>query len=421
MKISQNFIVIFVLVLLTFSSGARAQSASWKTLSSTGFTPPREGLTSSFVNGKIYSIGGDDVNSKINLLQVYDIATNTWTTPQTQGYFQPHSTHTALVIKGKIYIVGGLVSDVSYADSVCVFDPSLNLWSTEHLSEGSLIISGRHSSASCVIGDSIYVIGGFGPPDYTWSTTVEIYDIKRHSWSLTHKAVDSMHQVTTPKAVVLGNKIYVVGLPTDSNCHCDLQIYDPTLNKWISPQKNSMAYPRYYFSLGEIKGKIYAIGGSDKYHGTKFLNNTEVYDTATNTWSILNASAIFDSGHQPSSVSVGDNIYIIGGFFVSQDSSIQVLTVASEGVEESGKLFYNSRVFPNPATTRLSIASVERGTPYKIIDVFGRVVLSGMTLDHATLNVDISDIPRGIYYVLVERADIKGVYATAGKVAVVNP
>lgn len=84
-------------------------------------------------------------------------------------------------------------------------------------------------------------------------------------------------------------------------------------------------------------------------------------------------------------------------------------------VNFSGNLGYNQRIYPNPAKTTLNIVSVEASTPYKIIDVLGRTVKSGMVLDHNTLTLDISSLPKGVYYVLVERADIKGVYVIAGK------
>ncbi len=89
-------------------------------------------------------------------------------------------------------------------------------------------------------------------------------------------------------------------------------------------------------------------------------------------------------------------------------------------VNFSGDLSYNQRIYPNPAKTTLNIVSVEASTPFKIIDVLGRTVMNGMVLDHNTLTLDISSLPRGIYYVLVERADIKGVYVIAGKFSTVG-
>ena len=84
--------------------------------------------------------------------------------------------------------------------------------------------------------------------------------------------------------------------------------------------------------------------------------------------------------------------------------SIPSILIAGEipqsRVEWSGLLSYADRIFPNPAKSILNIASVEEPKPYWIIDLLGRTVLSGMTLDHSTLTVDISSFPPGVYYVL---------------------
>ena len=92
-------------------------------------------------------------------------------------------------------------------------------------------------------------------------------------------------------------------------------------------------------------------------------------------------------------------------------------TQSISSVNYSGTIGYNQRVYPNPATTTLYVVSVETSTPYKIVDVLGRIVMSGMVPDHNTLILDISSLPRGLYYVLVERADIPGVFVVVGKVA----
>lgn len=91
---------------------------------------------------------------------------------------------------------------------------------------------------------------------------------------------------------------------------------------------------------------------------------------------------------------------------------------AKSKVENQSSLSFTDRIFPNPATNILNIASVESTRPYWIIDVLGRTVLSGMTLDHTTLTIDISSISPGMYIVLSEsiRGKVKiGKLMVAGK------
>jgi len=75
---------------------------------------------------------------------------------------------------------------------------------------------------------------------------------------------------------------------------------------------------------------------------------------------------------------------------------------AKSQVEWSGKLSFTDPIFPNPAANILNIASVEAPKPFWIIDMMGRTVLSGMTLDHTTLTLDISVLSKGIYFVISE-------------------
>jgi hypothetical protein len=74
--------------------------------------------------------------------------------------------------------------------------------------------------------------------------------------------------------------------------------------------------------------------------------------------------------------------------------------IQKSGVEYAHTLSYNDRIFPNLATTKLNIASVEAPKPFWIIDMLGRTILSGMTLDNQTLTVDISALKPGVYDVI---------------------
>ncbi|MEP7234035.1 MAG: T9SS type A sorting domain-containing protein [Ignavibacteriota bacterium] len=77
-------------------------------------------------------------------------------------------------------------------------------------------------------------------------------------------------------------------------------------------------------------------------------------------------------------------------------------------VEWSGKIYYNHRLFPIPATRKLNIASVEDEMPFSMIDVLGRIVLEGQTLSHESKEIDVGDLPRGVYYVLVDYGGVRG-------------
>jgi hypothetical protein len=97
-----------------------------------------------------------------------------------------------------------------------------------------------------------------------------------------------------------------------------------------------------------------------------------------------------------------DPVAIFTGFpLLGYPSDIFIGIRQQTGVESGGLLSYDHRIFPNPATSIINIASIEEGTLYQIYDILGRQVMSGKVLDQAALSVDVSGLPRGVYYVFV--------------------
>ena len=73
--------------------------------------------------------------------------------------------------------------------------------------------------------------------------------------------------------------------------------------------KASMPTARYFFSLGEVDGKLYAIGGSTSGSGSTGV--VEAYDPATNTWS--NKSAMPAKACCQATAVLSGRIYVFGG------------------------------------------------------------------------------------------------------------
>jgi photosystem II stability/assembly factor-like uncharacterized protein len=92
--------------------------------------------------------------------------------------------------------------------------------------------------------------------------------------------------------------------------------------------------------------------------------------------------------------------------------------LGTERVEWASLLGYHDRIFPNPATTTLNIASIEASTPFRIIDILGRVIMTGMVGDHTTLTLDVARLPRGAYYLFVDNTE--GIPIIAGKLMLVG-
>jgi len=403
------------LVLLIFSE-AQGQSL-WSQFSNTGFIA-RYGATSTLVNDKIYVIGGEGKDWLLNDIQVYDPSVDSWSTVAAQGDFTRHFSHSAVEVGGKIYVIGGVENNIDFADSIWVFDPSNNEWSVVLPLEGTHFTD-RYNVACSAIGDNIYMIGGNAGPLW-FVSTVEVFNLNSRIWSTPQVTNDSFHILITPKSFVIDGKIYVVGYPLDPSCHCDVQVYDPQTNVWSIPLTNGMKTPRQYFAANEINGKIYIMGGEKDGGGD--ISTTEVYDPQSRTWSLFPTDGTFTARYYLGSNVIGNKIFTMDGQQAQTTylSTTEVLTIGSNTVVDAGggKLSYNHRIYPDPASNILNLVSGETPSKFQIIDIMGRVVLSGMTLDHATLSIDISTLAKGIYYVLVNNP--WGYPVEAGKVAIIG-
>ncbi len=139
-----------------------------------------------------------------------------------------------------------------------------------------------------------------------------------------------------------------------------------------------------------------------------------------NTWSI--DSLALDAGYPVysiTSVAVTSNSTGVAVFSSPGKGSPGMLVrgqPTTANVQSYERIIYNTQAFPNPATNRLSINSIDQSRPVHIIDVLGREVLRGELDSRGQVTFDVSSLPRGIYAVMLDHF---GRLLPVGKVAVV--
>ncbi len=157
----------------------------------------------------------------------------------------------------------------------------------------------RGGHTSSIINDSIYVIGGW---NRSFLNRVDRYHIQNDSWS--HVAplnIKRNHHVS----ISYQGKIYVFGGHNSKQKYgiVEVEQYDPTKNTWkiISKMQN----PRYSFSGGLHKNKVYLFGGIN---GVK---KVDVYDLFFNRWENRKDMPIGRFRHSVNMIN--GLFYIIGG------------------------------------------------------------------------------------------------------------
>ena len=161
-------------------------------------------------DGRIYLIGGEGsgASDPLNLVQIYNPATNSWTT----GSPMPTARYGLGVVKGPggfIYAIGGRNSSADGAelDVVEVYDPVTNTWSS-----AAPMPTPRWQFATSVGSDGkIYTIGGkmkYYNHEGPFYDVVEIYDPVTNSWE-TGPAYPM--EVGEMNAARMNNQIFVTG------------------------------------------------------------------------------------------------------------------------------------------------------------------------------------------------------------------
>ena len=289
------------------TAAATATSASGVWIRRADMPTGRWELSTCVVDGKIYAIGGaGPVYQALGTVEVYDPTTDTWTTKSEMPTARQGLSTS--VVNGKIYAIGGgAATSVSY-ESVNVFstveeyDPSTDTWTTK-----SEMPTARVCHHASVVDGRIYVIGGSDastPDDRSHVRTVEVYDPATDTWTQEGEMQGSR---AAGFSNVVDGKIYVIGGYGGAQ---KVDEYDPATDTWT--EKSVMPSARRSLSTSAVDGQIHAFGGyAPGVSGHPGVTNVEVYDPATDTWT---KAPDMPTGRFGLRTSVVDGkIYVIGG------------------------------------------------------------------------------------------------------------
>ncbi len=168
----------------------------------------------------------------------------------------------------------------------------------------------RAGMGVAVVNGKIYVIGGFGHLTGDLGNNEE-YDPLTGRW--TGKTPLPTLRLEFGIAVCQ-NKIYVIGGQTNGSVVTGVnEVYDPATDSWET--KASMPIARAYVDANTVNGKIYLVGGLYQppiFGGvTTYYNETQVYDPATDTWTVGSPIPTPTGGY--TSAVIDNKIYLIGG------------------------------------------------------------------------------------------------------------
>lgn len=173
---------------------------------------------------------------------------------------------------------------------------------TAWAAEATLPGDGLNAPAAAVVGDTIYLVGGF-------NTTTNVPTDRVLTYNCATKAWGEAAPLPAPRgghaAAVLGGKVHVLGGGNSRSTIADHTAYDPTTNTWASlaPLPRAMGSP----AAVVFGGKLYSVGGRS---GPSDFGDVHVYDPAANAWSP--GPAVEPRG-TAGAVAYRGSIYLFGG------------------------------------------------------------------------------------------------------------
>ncbi|XP_061186569.1 kelch-like protein 24 [Saccostrea echinata] len=205
---------------------------------------------------KIYVSGGFGKGSGFC---VYDGENNAWSL--LPDLISPRQNHCMASSCGKIVILGGTdaKNNSKFIKEIDVFDTATNRWSETRTTLDQEV----RSSASCVLDDKIFLIGGFCPNNRK-AEKLQYYDMSA-GYSVLYRWCTIPEQIRLQaRAVVVNNTLFIISK--------EGVVFSLKRNRGdysFDRKGNILQFPRKGFGVCEFDGRILIVGGEKDLSKTK--------------------------------------------------------------------------------------------------------------------------------------------------------
>ena len=212
--------------------------------------------------------------------------------------------HTATVLTdGRVVVIGGANTEVGIVAAVEIYDPASGSWS----SAGDIPTVRAGHTATLLHDGRVVVVGGVGVDGYSPVTQAALLDPQTGVWS-------SAGVVLTPRTghtatLLRDGRVLIVG--EDNVYEPYAELFDPATGEW-SPTGPS-AGPRFRHSATLTSdGRVLVTGGEPSGQESGLIDLVEIFDPATDSWSLAGNLQVARSRHSASLLGDG-RIVVLGG------------------------------------------------------------------------------------------------------------
>jgi hypothetical protein len=259
------------------------------------------------------SVGGDTATTRI-----YSIAHNTWL-PNGANAPGASSEGAGTSHANLFYNIGGRTAGPGSPARA-------DLWSYDLVSNAWTALASmsqaRAGLAVAVVGDSIYAIGGRtatgGPCTGGELSVVERYDVDTDTWSTVASLPSARSDLA---AATVGGKIYVFGgcVTAPLVFLNNVDVYDPKTDTWSTTPTDMPTARAAMYAVATKGGTVYVIGGEIGF--APGLSTNESYMVSTDSWT-TGLLPMPTPRAETGAVGMGGGIYIIGGSQPSGGASV---------------------------------------------------------------------------------------------------
>jgi hypothetical protein len=270
-----------------------------------------------YVGGSFTEAGGVSANGVAR----FNTQTNTWSSLGTGSSNGVSGSVAALAVVGNEVYVGGFFTSAGgvSANRVARFNTATNTWS----SLGMFSSNGVNDrvSALAVVGNEVYVGGGFTSAGGVSANRVARFNTQTNTWSTLGTGSSNGVSGTVLALAVVGNEVVVGGSFTEAGGVSANRVarFNTATNTWSSLGTGSSNGVSgiglvYVYALAVVGNEVY-VGGDFTEAGGVSANRVARFNTATNTWSSLGTgSSNGVSGVVNALAVVGNEVYVGGDF-----------------------------------------------------------------------------------------------------------
>jgi N-acetylneuraminic acid mutarotase len=250
-----------------------------------------------------FVLGGRDTNNTLlSSVERYDVEGGAW--QEVSSMALARRCFGPCELNGELYVTGGLTCEVGAEDvalaTVERYDPSLDTWSV-----APAMPQPRFGHCACAVGDAMYVLGGIEEIDEEEHAVSSVlkFDSRTQTWT---EVAPMPAERDYAGACVVGSSIYVIGGRDNDETTSTTYRYSTETNTWATFAL--MPAAKVFQSVCVLDRQIYAMGGK----GSDTVSSVHRFDPVTNSWSELAPLSVARSGS--GAFVLGKSIHMVGGW-----------------------------------------------------------------------------------------------------------